>query len=205
MHAFAEIWGGAGAQLVPLEGDRVTVGRAPNNPIQLPKDAHVSRLHAVLERYPAGWSVRDLGSANGTFVNGQRLVAEHRLEDGDELRVGQTRLVFRDRQHPGTDRTLSAGEELPHLTEREHDVAVELCRPVLDGDSFAQPATIAQMAEELVVSTAAIKFHLSNLYDKFSIPQSGLARRAQLANEAIRRGAVTVAELRRRPPRRRDS
>lgn len=197
MRAFVEIWGGGGAKLVPLDEQRVTVGRASNNGVCLSNDQQVSRLHLVLERYPAGWSARDVGSANGTFVNGERLHSEHRLQDGDELRVGETRLVFRNTDRDDGDMTLSAAEEVPRMTGRERDTLVALCRPLLGGDTFAQPATIKEMASELVVSEAAIKFHLSSLYDKFGIYQTGLSRRAQLANEAIRRGAVTVAELRR--------
>ena len=51
------------------------------------------------------------------------------------------------------------------------------------------------MAQELFVTEAAIKQHLQNLYDKFAIPIEG-ERRVRLANEAIQRGAVTVAMLR---------
>jgi DNA-binding NarL/FixJ family response regulator len=51
------------------------------------------------------------------------------------------------------------------------------------------------MAQELFVTEAAIKQHLQNLYDKFAIPTEG-ERRVRLANEAIRRGAVTIAMLR---------
>jgi DNA-binding NarL/FixJ family response regulator len=51
------------------------------------------------------------------------------------------------------------------------------------------------MALELFVTEAAIKQHLQNLYDKFAIPAEG-ERRVRLANEAIRRGAVTLALLR---------
>ena len=51
------------------------------------------------------------------------------------------------------------------------------------------------MAHELFVTEAAIKQHLQNLYDKFAIPPEG-ERRVRLANEAIRRGAVTLAMLR---------
>ena len=55
-----------------------------------------SHLHAVLERFPAGWCVTDLGSSNGTWVNRERIWSSHRLRHGDEIRVGQTRLIFRD-------------------------------------------------------------------------------------------------------------
>jgi pSer/pThr/pTyr-binding forkhead associated (FHA) protein len=198
VEAFLEHWASAGVRLVPLEGGRVTIGRASSNTIQLGEDQKVSRLHAVLERYPAGWSLRDLGSSNGTFVNGERLSSEHRLRVGDEIKVGGTRLVFREQEVEEVDQTLSAGDGPPEVTKRERDVLLALCRPIVGGGSFAQPATIREMADELVVSDAAIKFHLSNLYVKFDIFETGLSRRALLANEAVRRGAVTVAELQRR-------
>jgi DNA-binding NarL/FixJ family response regulator len=51
------------------------------------------------------------------------------------------------------------------------------------------------MAQQLFVTEAAVKQHLQNLYDKFAVPTEG-ERRVRLANEAIRRGAVTLAMLR---------
>ena len=79
-----------------LEADRSTIGKAAENDVALPDDATASHLHAVLERFPAGWCVTDLGSSNGTWVNGERIWASRRLRSGDEIRVGQTRLMFRD-------------------------------------------------------------------------------------------------------------
>src|SRR5881396_3280820 len=60
-------------RLVPLEGERLTVGTDVSNDLALPADATLSRLHAVFDRYPSGWCVRDLDSRNGTFVNGERV------------------------------------------------------------------------------------------------------------------------------------
>jgi predicted ArsR family transcriptional regulator len=69
---------------------------------------------------------------------------------------------------------------------------------VLSGDVFTEPASIKAMAAELVVSDAAVKQHLLNLYDKFAI--YGVDnRRLELANQAVRRGAVSIADLRRPP------
>jgi DNA-binding NarL/FixJ family response regulator len=51
------------------------------------------------------------------------------------------------------------------------------------------------MARGLYVTEAAVKQHLQNLYDKFAIPAEG-DRRVRLANEALRRGVVTLAQLR---------
>ena len=80
------------------------------------------------------------------------------------------------------------------MTPRELDVLVALCRPLVSDDPFAQPASIHQIARELYVTEAAIKQHLHNLYEKFAIP-AGTGRRVALANDAIRRGAVSLTML----------
>jgi hypothetical protein len=195
MGAFVEVWGGRGPELVALDGERVTIGRSVSNDLALTGDRLVSVAHAVLERYRAGWTVRDLGSANGTFVNGERVTGERRLLPRDELRVGNSRLVFRADAHPD-EPTMRRAEAPPRLTPREHDVLVALCRPLAAGDVFTEPSTVDEIAAELFVSAAAVKLHLANLYLKFAVDESARSRRARLANEAVRRQAVTLAELR---------
>jgi predicted component of type VI protein secretion system len=74
-----------------LEGDQVTVGRIPDNDIQL-DDFTVSRQHAVLVKQGSAWVVRDLGSLNGTYVNSTR-VDEAAVQHGDEVQIGRFRLV----------------------------------------------------------------------------------------------------------------
>jgi DNA-binding CsgD family transcriptional regulator len=194
MGGYLEVWTPAGRELVSLEAGRLTLGTDSANDLALPADATLSRLHAVLERYEAGWCVRDLGSRNGTFVNGQRIWSERSLRPGDELRVGATRLVYRD-EGPGGAGT-QASEPAPELTRREREVLLVLCRTVLAGEAFTEPASIREIAEALVVSEAAVKQHLAHLYDKFGIHGGGERRRVRLANEALRRGAVTMAGLR---------
>ena len=83
------------------------------------------------------------------------------------------------------------------LTGRERDVLAVLCRPLLDRDMFTELATVKEVAGELVVSEAAVKQHLVNLYAKFKIADGVSHRRSRLANEAIRRAAITLSELRR--------
>jgi pSer/pThr/pTyr-binding forkhead associated (FHA) protein len=194
--AEVEVWQLSGRSVVALEGERVTVGKAAENGISIDADPTVSRLHAVLERFDAGWCVSDLGSANGTFVNGARIWAAQRLRHGDEVRVGNTRLLFRNSADVGLTRTAEA-EGPPALTPREHDVLLVLCRPLLDRDLFTEPATVKEIATELVVSEAAVKQHLVNLYEKFGVSDTAQHRRSRLANEALRRAAVTLNDLRR--------
>lgn len=74
-----------------LVGDSRTVGRTPDNDIQL-DDFTVSRQHAVLVRHADAWLIRDLGSLNGTYVNNER-VDEAVVRHGDGLQIGRFRLV----------------------------------------------------------------------------------------------------------------
>lgn len=200
MSSHLEVWKPSGRELVPLGGDRVTLGKAASNAVALEHDETVSRLHAVLENLGHAWSLRDLGSRNGTFLNGEKITAERVLRSGDEVRVGKSRLIFWEVRTSGTaldEETVSAqpSERPPRLTPREVDVLMVLCRPLVSDDPFPEPASVRGMAGELVVSEAAVKQHLQNLYDKFAIPAEG-DRRVRLANEALRRGAVTIAQLR---------
>ena len=71
---------------VPLDRATFTVGRKPDNDIVLPHN-YVSGYHGRLERRDTAWHYLDLGSTNGTFVNGQR-VQSAILRDGDILRIG---------------------------------------------------------------------------------------------------------------------
>src|SRR5688500_14567893 len=73
---------------IPLEitKDRALVGREPGCDVVV-SDGSVSRKHAVLELRPNGWFVVDQGSANGTFVDSQR-ITEMELRNGHELRFG---------------------------------------------------------------------------------------------------------------------
>jgi pSer/pThr/pTyr-binding forkhead associated (FHA) protein len=189
-----EVVSGVRSSRVELTAERTTVGKAAENDLALPDDATASHLHAVLERYAAGWCVTDLGSSNGTWVNGERIWASRRLRHGDEIRVGQTRLLFRDPLGAVAEPT-EAELAPPDLTPRERDVLVALCRPLLARDMFTEPAPTRAIAEELVITQAAVKQHLANLYDKFGVDAAQIHRRARLANEALRRGAISLTEL----------
>jgi pSer/pThr/pTyr-binding forkhead associated (FHA) protein len=69
-----------------------TIGRADDNRIALGADDFASGHHARVESARDGVWVIDLGSTNGTFVNGERVDGRHRLREGDVLQVGDTEL-----------------------------------------------------------------------------------------------------------------
>jgi hypothetical protein len=176
---------------VDLVADVTTVGRAEGVDVRI-EDPSVSRLHAELVRRGSFVYVSDLGlSANGTRVNG-RPVGRRVLAEGDVLTFGLARCRVGG---------LAPAEEMlddtvevrrvaaPDLTRREIEVLTALCRPALQEDAFVSPATARKIADELVVTEAAVKQHLLRLYQKFRIPE-GVDRRARLANEIISAGIV---------------
>ncbi len=194
--AVLEVWGPGSHDVAALGGVRYTIGKRGDADLSIATDAAVSAMHVLLERAGAVWCVRDLGSRNGTFVNGERLFGERVLRDGDEITVGRTRLVFRDESSADTS-TTEALRTPPALTPRERVVLVELCRPLLSGNVFTQPASAREIARVLVVSEAAVKQHLGRLYVKFGVVDDVAGpRRVQLANAALQCGAVSMTDLR---------
>jgi FHA domain/zinc-ribbon domain len=84
--------GRAGEHFIP-QGERTTVGRSPDCDIFL-DDVTVSRKHAVLVQAEGTFSIEDLGSLNGTFVNRKRIESPTKLQSGDEVQIGKYRMSF---------------------------------------------------------------------------------------------------------------
>jgi pSer/pThr/pTyr-binding forkhead associated (FHA) protein len=72
----------------PLEGDVLTIGREASNAVAI-NDAEVSRKHTQLVLQGGKYVITDLGSTNGTFVNGQRLTGQHVLQPGEIISLGE--------------------------------------------------------------------------------------------------------------------
>src|SRR5262245_61979736 len=110
--------GEAGGREVVL-GERLTIGRVEGVDLVL-DDKGISRRHCEVAKGPAGYLVRDLGSSNGTSVNGEK-VAERALADGDTIRVGAISLTFLARDADFSlrfDKGEHAGRQLPLTTPR---------------------------------------------------------------------------------------
>ncbi len=94
--------------------ERAGLGRHYDNQVVV-ADREVSKHHAAVRFEQGAWMLRDLGSSNGTFVNGRR-VDELKLRDGDEIRVGASRLVFRTQDAPEQRRSLTV-VQAPSVTQ----------------------------------------------------------------------------------------
>lgn len=113
-----------------LSAGAVRVGRALDNDLSFPEEPDLSRRHLALERAGDGWLVRDLGSRNGTLLNGVPVQGAVELRPGDRIQAG--RLVFEfqplpaqaalpphPREQPGAPGTATIAVRLDHLISRQ--------------------------------------------------------------------------------------
>jgi hypothetical protein len=84
---------GSPKEKISITREPVVIGRLSNSDVVL-SDSNVSRRHAELKRDGGEWVIVDLGSTNGTLVNG-KLAREHRLSDGDRLTIGTSEMTFK--------------------------------------------------------------------------------------------------------------
>jgi pSer/pThr/pTyr-binding forkhead associated (FHA) protein len=75
-------------------GGKWKVGRDPNNHLCIAEDSYASRFHAWITCEDGHYFIEDLGSTNGTLVNGEPLIRRRPLVHGDHIRVGRTELTF---------------------------------------------------------------------------------------------------------------
>ncbi len=95
--------------------EELVIGRTASEEGRLGDDPEISRQHARVTRSGEGYVIEDLGSMNGTFVNGDRLQAPHQLGNGDYIEVGATRLQVQLEQPeapPAPDVEISPQDEL---------------------------------------------------------------------------------------------
>ena len=163
---------------LPQDGRELAIGRDPGEGIPLPWDRHVSRVHAVLKRIGAAWTVVDDGlSRNGTYVNEVRVVGRRRLDDRDVVRCGGVTLEFRAP-------AVGEGEETANA-------------PDDGGARGRHNATNKAIAAELSLSVDAVKTHLRRLavvLEVDDLPQN--RKRTELAWKALETGVVTARDLR---------
>jgi phosphoserine phosphatase RsbU/P len=96
-----------------LAQQHVSVGRSLENAIAFPDDLALSRRHFSLDPSPHGWIIEDLGSRNGTYVNGEPLMEKRVLLPHDSIAAGGVTLTFRARAMEPANRTVVFLPEAP--------------------------------------------------------------------------------------------
>lgn len=192
---------GDAQRILAVEGERgdIWIGRNDSADIALTGDGEVSGLHAQIEFVGSECTVLDDGiSRNGTFVNEERVSGRRRLRDGDVIRAGRTRIVFKLPLEAAPVATIVAADAIEGagVSPAQRRVLVALCRPFKGGASFATPATNAEIAAELHLSVDAVKTHLRALFERFDlgeVPQSG--KRVALVQRAMQSGVIAERDL----------
>jgi adenylate cyclase len=111
-------------------GNTATIGRSRDNTVSLHTNPHVSRQHAVIRCHNAyQFQIMDLGSRNGTFVNGRRVITPTILTHGAVIRITNNELIFEQSEQTSEDAsydvTIVAGTESTH--DQSAVVAVMVC------------------------------------------------------------------------------
>lgn len=187
--SYLRVCGPAGMMCYSLDPElrSIDVGRNAGNPICLEFDSSTSGRHARLSHGAGVWSVQDIGSTNGTLLNGKPLVGERRLRHGAEIIFGATVMTFHDPAPHGQSTANQASTTrrlFPNTTQRK--VLVELARPW-----FAEGATVPVtpsnpvIAERLAYQPSTVRDAISDLYK-----MAGLSRGAGNQREALVRLAL---------------
>jgi len=101
----------------PLEGEGITIGREAGNGIII-NNAEVSRKHAQLSLQGGKYIISDIGSTNGTFVNGQRITGQHVLVPGEVISLGeQITLLFEAQVPVDPNATMLSGAAARTMTD----------------------------------------------------------------------------------------
>ena len=192
----------AGAQRIVVVDASMTelwVGRGEAAGLRIEWDEEVSALHAQIEIVGDECTLLDDGlSRNGSFVGEERVHGRRRLRDGDTLRFGRTRVLYRRPGESAPEATVAA-TEMPAaaaVSPGQRRVLIALCRPFKDGSNFATPPTNQAIAEELHLSVDAVKTHLRALFARLDVedlPQN--RKRVALAERALQSGIVAPRDL----------
>jgi len=128
-----------------LQGSTISIGRASDCSIPI-KDRYLSRRHAEILSADGHWVLKDLGSANGTYLNGSRVERDQRLHAGDRIRLGDTEIVFETSEH-NTDRFLAVADTAASTTISIplHDSEIRV-----DTGDLSKLKTLNQLARELL-------------------------------------------------------
>jgi serine phosphatase RsbU (regulator of sigma subunit) len=122
-------------QRVVLEGESLSIGRAHGNDFSFPEDASLSRRQLQLSSDDEGWWCEDLGSKNGTLLNGVRISGRERLHAGDRLSAGHLVMTFVDPENTAAGQVQFVQAAGPDI--RPESTVMTSLEGLLSGESTA--------------------------------------------------------------------
>lgn len=178
-----------------LSGDEVTIGRAADATVSVP-DTSVSRKHALVRKTEDGWAVSDLGSGNGTIVNGEQIAEEQPLAPGDVITLGDSEFQFADGAAGQGDALAAAPRRPPVRTARTGAPAPGArARPVRTSRNAEDPAVAAKKRRRLLIvagSSLAVLMALFVGYRAIAQRRAKDAAEIERARDAQRKELTTA-------------
>jgi predicted component of type VI protein secretion system len=171
--------------VVDLERERTLFGRAPHCDVQF-DDSTVSNDHLEVTSHGSALVATDLGSRNGTLLNGKRLTRPERLADGDTLTVGRCRLRFTIARDAAIQSTELTGTDSIALSDEEHAVAAALVsRFRAPGALAARPASRSEIASATHLAERTVTRRLESLAIKLRLPVHEPRERSHLLAQRV--------------------
>lgn len=168
-----------------LDSERLVLGRSPACDVTL-ADSTVSCDHLQLSRHGGAVLATDLGSRNGTLLNGRPLDRPTRLRNNDTLRLGGARLQVVLPEIAGSGATLPASTVAANLTHEEREVAIVLVAPFrVPGVLAPRPATRSEIADAVSLSERTVQRRLDSLCVKLALPTHAPRERPHLLAQRI--------------------
>jgi serine phosphatase RsbU (regulator of sigma subunit)/pSer/pThr/pTyr-binding forkhead associated (FHA) protein len=127
--------------------DPISIGRAAECTIPI-KDRYLSRRHAEIVEARGGWLLKDCGSANGTWLNGERVERDRELRPGDRIRLGDTEIVFQS--DAPTDRVVAIDDSRVMSTISIPISEIEALVEAADGRALERLQILNSLASELL-------------------------------------------------------
>ncbi|MBL8940647.1 MAG: FHA domain-containing protein [Archangium sp.] len=189
--------GPASGQEFPLSGDEVTIGRAADATVSVP-DTSVSRKHALLRKTEEGWAISDLGSGNGTMVNGEQVPEERPLANDDVITLGDSEFQFVDGAGGAVaDSTLAPAPRRPPVRTARAGGSngTGRSRPVRTSRSSEDPAVAAKKRRRLFIvagSSLAVLMALFVGYKAIVKKRETAAAAIEAQREAQRKELTTA-------------
>src|SRR5580658_449946 len=116
-------------RFIPLNADRISLGRSSAAELSFPDDGGLSRQHLAIERDGGGWALRDLGSKNGTMLNGAKVTERMPLKPGDRITAGHLILIYDGSSSQSSQPVVV----FDHREEATEDTSVSTVTTKLDG------------------------------------------------------------------------
>ena len=148
-----------------------------------------SLRHCSITARDGAWWLEDLGSRNGTFLNGERVVSAGALADGDMMQLGALDVEFHTlrNERQGSETEWYVRDPPQGLDGLTHRILTILCQPLIDGDVLSEPAPLGEVADRAGVSADVVNSLLQDAARSLGIAPGDLH---DLAQTAVARGVV---------------